>query len=142
MCGTFDLTDAGGEVRLDACKGGDMETTLVNPLRGLGNGSVAAYVVGNGRGGQQGGGTVGRWMGAREECRGGLTREGAGAVQRYSSAAVQASQALGWWAVGGGRLHKSAPIACEANEAAHVPNLWTRRLPAVALILPPSEGSR
>ena len=58
VCGTFDLTDAGGEVRLDACKGGDMETTLVNPLGGLGNGSVAACVVGDGRGGQQGGRTA------------------------------------------------------------------------------------
>lgn len=58
-CGTLELTGAGGEARLDACKGGDMETTLVNPQRGLGNGCVAACLADNGNGRESDGGHQG-----------------------------------------------------------------------------------
>lgn len=47
VCGAFDLTDAGGEVRLGAGKGGDMETTLVKPLGGHGGSCVAECLVDN-----------------------------------------------------------------------------------------------
>ena len=63
VCGAFDLTDAGGEVQcVGAGKGGDMETTLVRPLRGHGNRCVVECMVDNVRG-------VGRVAGGQQSGR-------------------------------------------------------------------------